>query len=149
MSGLSWPAHGHLMSRRHDQGMKKTTAALAVLLVSAIVPVLGAGAAQADDRDVVRHGSCSGSTDWKIEAGHDDGRIEVESEIDSNRAGQSWRWALRHDGKVAATGRSRTAGRSGSFEVERTLRNTAGSDGFSFRAVNPATGEVCVARVSL
>ncbi|GAA4719874.1 hypothetical protein [Nocardioides conyzicola] len=129
--------------------MKKTTATAAVLLISATLPVLGASAAQANDRDVVRHGSCSGSTDWKIKAGPDDGRIEVESEIDSNRAGQTWAWTLRHDGKVAAQGRSKTAGRSGSFEVERTTRNTAGADTFRFRAVNRASGEVCVARVSL
>ena len=63
--------------------------------------------------------------------------------------GQTWAWTLRHDGKVAAQGRSKTAGRSGSFEVERKTRNTAGADAFRFRAVNRASGEVCVARVSL
>lgn len=128
--------------------MKKTTAT-AVLLIATAVPVLGADAAHASDRDVIRHGSCSGSTDWKIKAKPDDGRLEVEAEIDSNRAGQTWAWTLRHDGKVAAQGRSRTAGRSGSFEVERKTRNTAGADAFKFRAVNRASGEVCVARVSL
>jgi hypothetical protein len=137
------------MWRQHDRDMLKTTATAAVLLVSAALPVLGAGPAQANDRDVVRHGSCSGSTDWKIKAKHDDGRIEVESEIDSNRNGQTWRWALRHDGKLAARGRATTHRPSGSFEIERELRNTAGSDAFSFRAVNPRTGEVCVARVRL
>jgi len=127
----------------------KTIATATALLAALPLSVLVATPAHANDREVVRHGSCSGSTDWKIKAKPDDGRLEVESEIDSNRAGQTWRWALRHDGQVAATGRSRTAGRSGSFEVERKLRNTAGSDGFSFRAVNAATGEVCVARVRL
>jgi hypothetical protein len=129
--------------------MKKIPATAAVLLVAAALPVLGAGAAHANDRDVVRHGPCSGSTDWKIKAHLDDGRIEVESEIDSNRSGQVWAWALRHDGRPAAQGRSRTSGRSGSFEVERKTRNSAGTDAFKFRAVNRATGEVCVARVSL
>ena len=130
--------------------MKKNPAA-AALIVAVTLPVLGAGAAHAggDDREVIRHGSCSGSTDWKIKAKPDDGRIEVESEIDSNRAGQTWAWTLRHDGKVAAQGRSKTTGRSGSFEVERKTRNTAGADAFKFRAVNRASGEVCVARVSL
>jgi hypothetical protein len=129
--------------------MKKTTATAAVLLIAATLPVLGAGAAQANDREVTRHGSCTGSTDWKIKAKPDDGRIEVESEIDSNRNGQEWRWALRHDGKVAARGRSTTHRPSGSFEVERTTRNSSGTDTFRFRAVNRGTGEVCVARVRL
>ena len=32
--------------------------------------------------------------DFKVET--DDGRLEVEGEIDSDVAGQRWRWALRH-----------------------------------------------------
>lgn len=127
--------------------MKKIPA-VAVLLAATTLPVLGAVPAQAgDDREVIRHGSCSGSTDWKMKAKADDGRIEVESEIDSNRPGQVWHWTLRHDGNVAADGRSTTRGRSGSFEVERKTGNGAGADAFRFRAVNRASGEVCVARV--
>jgi hypothetical protein len=131
--------------------MKKmsTSAAVAALLIGATLPVLGAGAAQAGDREVVRSGSCSGSTDWKIKAKPDDGRIEVESEIDSNRNGQTWTWTLKHDGNVASHGRSTTRGPSGSFEVERRTSNSAGSDSFTFRAKNAGSGEVCVARVSL
>jgi hypothetical protein len=129
--------------------MTKIPAAAAVLLIAATLPIVGAGAAQADDREVVRHGTCSGTTHWKMKAKPDDGRIEVESEIDSNRNRQVWRWTLRHDGKVAARGRSTTHRPSGSFEVERRTRNTPGSDAFTFRAVNRATGEVCVARVRI
>jgi hypothetical protein len=130
--------------------MKTIAIAIATALIATTtLAVLGASPAQAgdDDREVIRHGSCSGSTDWKIKAKADDGRIEVESEIDSNRTGQVWRWTLRHDGNVAADGRSTTRGRSGSFEVERKARNGAGADAFRFRAVNRASGEVCVARV--
>jgi len=121
-----------------------TTAAL--LAVPTFVLVSVAPAQAGDDRQ--RSGSCSGSTAWKIKAGPDDGRMEVEAEIDSNRTGQTWRWTLRHDGRVAARGTSVTRGPSGSFEVERRTPNTAGADSFAFRAVNRATGEVCVARVS-
>jgi hypothetical protein len=126
-----------------------TSTTVAVLLIGATLPVLGAGAAQAAGGDVVRRGSCTGSTDWKIKAKPDDGRIEVESEIDSNRNGQVWRWRLKHDGDVAAHGRSTTHRPSGSFEVSRRTADSAGSDSFRFRAVNRASGEVCVARVSL
>ena len=128
--------------------MKKTPAT-AALIATLALPLLGAVPAHADDddREVIRHGSCSGATDWKMKAQADDGRIEVESEIDSNRAGQTWHWVLRHEGKLVDRGRSATAGRSGSFEVERKARNSAGADSFTFRAVNRASGEVCVARV--
>ena len=128
--------------------MKKTIigASLALLLS---LPLLGSGPAHArGGDDAVRTGSCSGRTDWRIKAGPDDGRMEVEAEIDSNRRGQTWRWVLRHDGQVVARGRSRTAGPSGSFEVERRTSDRAGSDSFRFRAVNVRSGETCVARVS-
>lgn len=129
---------------------KMPTAAIAAVLL--IGPVLVAGPAHAShggSDEVRRSGSCSGSTDWKIKAKPDDGRIEVEAEIDSNRNGQTWRWTLRHDGRVADTGRSTTHRPSGSFSVERRTRNAAGSDSFRFRAVHRATGEVCIARVTL
>ena len=61
-------------------------------------------AALADGDDPVRRGSCSGSTDWKIKVGPEDGRLEVEAEVDSNRSGQTWRWRLVHDGSVSASG---------------------------------------------
>lgn len=124
----------------------------AVTLLAATLPLAAAGTAQAgggDDGRVIRTGSCSGSTDWKMKAKPDDGRIEVEAEIDSNVSGQRWRWVLRHDGGVTARGVARTAGRSGSFSVERRTVDAEGRDAFAFRAVNRATGEVCVARVTL
>ena len=145
------------MRSRHDDLMKTlalTTAALVALPVLAlpvlVLPVSAATPAQAGiggDDDVRRSGSCSGRTDWKIKAKPDDGRIEVEAEIDSNRSGQTWRWTLRHEGRVADTGRSVTRGPSGSFSVERRTGNSAGGDAFTFRAVH--RGETCVARVRL
>ena len=74
--------------------------------------------------------------------------MEVEAEIDSNRTGQTWSWTLRHDGRVADRGTSVTGGPSGSFDVERRTADSTGTDAFKFRAVNRASGEVCVARVS-
>jgi hypothetical protein len=129
---------------------KMSTAVGAALLLATALPVTVAGTAQAAGRgEVIRQGSCTGSTDWKMKAKPDDGRIEVEAEIDSNRRGQVWRWVLRHEGDVAARGTSTTTGRSGSFSIERRTGNAAGSDSFTFRATNTRGGEVCVARVTL
>ena len=127
--------------------MKKMPMSAAALLIATALPAIGAGAAQASDDDTIRRGSCTVSTDWKIKVKPDDGRIEVEAEIDSNRNGQTWRWVLSQDGNVADRGRSVTTGRSGSFSVERRTNNTPGTDSFKFRAVHG--GEVCVARVTL
>ena len=118
--------------------------ALAVLaLVAAAAPVAVAGTATAGDGDVVRRGSCTGSTDWKLKAKYDDGRIEVEGEVDSNRNGQDWRWRMVHNGSLSARGWATTHAPSGSFSVERRMVNLGGTDKIVFRARNPRTGEVC------
>ena len=129
----------------------RRTIATTTLVLAGTLPVVAAGPANAHGGgdDVVRRGSCAGSTDWKIKAKPDDGRIEVEAEIDSNVNGQRWRWVLRHDGSVSARGAARTHAPSGSFSVERRTVNGRGTDSFRFRARNPRTGEVCVARVRL
>jgi len=121
---------------------------VAVLTLATLaVTALSAAPATADDDDVNRNsGSCSGGTDWKIKAKADDGRIEVEAEIDSNKVGQTWAWRFKDNGVVFATGSSTTLGPSGSFEVERKLANKAGTDNFVFRAVH--AGEVCRATVA-
>lgn len=109
--------------------------------------VVAAAPAHAGDGDTQRSGACSGSTNWKIKAGPDDGRMEVEAEIDSNRSGQTWRWTLTRGGRVVDRGMSTTRGASGSFDVDRRTADGPGSDRFVFRAAHRATGEVCVARV--
>ena len=126
--------------------MKTPTRAAVAVLIALAVPVAGVDAAHASGgNDVTRRGSCSGSTNWKIKAKPDNGRIEVESEIDSNHNGQTWHWVLRHDGDVASRGSSTTRAPSGSFSVQRRTGNNAGTDSFRFRATH--AGEVCVARV--
>lgn len=117
--------------------------ALALLAPLLTLTVLPASPAAANDDDVVRRGSCSGATDWKLKAGPEDGRIEVEGEIDSNRVGQVWSWRLVHNGTVAATGTRTTQAPSGSFEVRRVVRDLRGTDTLVFRAVNTRSGEVC------
>ena len=122
--------------------------ALSTTIVGVVLP-LSAAPAHAGSDDVRRSGSCSSGTHWKIKAKPDDGRLEVEAEIDSNRNGQTWRWRLSHDGSAAGHGTSTTKKPSGSFSVERRVDNHAGTDHLRFRAVQPGSGEVCVARLSL
>ena len=125
------------------------TAALTLSAAALGLSALTASPAFAGGDDAVqRSGSCSAGTQWKIKAKADDGRIEVEAEIDSNKVGQSWSWKFKDNGAVFATGTSTTTGPSGSFEVERKPANQAGTDSFVFRAVNPKSGEVCRATVS-
>jgi len=128
--------------------MKTIALAATAALLTVPTTLAGVAPAHAGDDDRLRTGSCSGSATWKIKAGPDDGRMEVEAEVDSNRTGQTWRWTLRHDGAVVDTGGSVTRGPSGSFQVERRPADSAGTDSYTFRAVHRATGQVCVARIS-
>lgn len=122
------------------------TAAAAGLVVAA----LGAPAAASGGGGRVENsGSCSGSADWKLKAKPDNGRIEVEAEVDSNVNGQVWAWKIKHDGNVSASGRSTTRGPSGSFSVNRRIVDTAGTDTITFRAENTRSGEVCRGTVTL
>ena len=119
-------------------------AAVATAVLSlAAPPALGRNN---DDRE--RRGSCSGSTDWKVKVGPEDGRLEVEGEIDSNRRGQTWRWRLYHNGALSAHGLRTTSGSSGSYKVRRTSVDLRGTDRFTLRARNTRNNELCVGTVN-
>ena len=103
--------------------------------------VAGAAPAGAKDGDVIRRGSCSGSTDWKLKLSPEDGRIEVEYEVDSNVAGQTWQVRITKNGNQIFSGSRVTRGASGSFELRRVTSDPAGDDVFRARATH--AGEVC------
>ena len=88
----------------------------------------------------VKRGNCTAATDWKLKAKPRDGRIEVEFEVDSNRAGQRWTYTLRHDRTVKASGTRTTKAPSGSFSVERRLTNAPGVHTIRAKARNTTTG---------
>lgn len=130
-----------------------------VLLTTAIA--LGAGlalapAASADDRDRTT-GTCSASSRWVADLENDDGEIEADFKVKTQRAGDRWRYTLTQNGDVVVTS-TRTAradddddsdddspSRRHVAEVEwdRDRPDTAGTDRFVMSAVNLATGEVC------
>jgi hypothetical protein len=99
--------------------------------------------------DVIRRGSCSGSSDWKLKLSPEDGRIEVEYEVDSNKVGQHWRVKLYENGNRIFRGTKTTQGASGSFTVRTLAKNTAGSDSFRAHARNVASGETCGGSASI
>ncbi len=116
-------------------------AAASVLAASLALTSAPALAGGGDDDRVIRTGSCSGSADWKLKVKTDDGKLEVEGEVDSNRSGQTWAWKLKDNGTVVARGSKTTGGRSGSFDVERKIANKAGTDKVVFKATH--AGQTC------
>lgn len=93
---------------------------------------------------IIRTGSCTGSSDWKLKAKLDNGRIEVEYEVDQNVNGQVWNVKLKDNGTKFWQGQKTTQAPSGSFSVTKRTNNAAGTDTIVGRAVNSNTGEVCV-----
>jgi hypothetical protein len=121
----------------------------AIVAAAALGALLVGGSAMhalARDGDVIRRGACSNASDWKLKLSPENGRVEVEYEVDQNRTGDAWRVRIRHDGDVVFRGTRITHGASGSFEVRILQANRTGDDVFLGRAVNLRTGEVCGGR---
>ncbi len=121
--------------------VRRTAATASVVLAFGALSALPATASGGGG--VEHRGNCSMNADWKLKAKADNGRIEVEAEVDSNKAGQTWTWRILHNGGVSARGTATTQPPSGSFQVRRLLVNAAGTDQIGFRSTNPASGETC------
>jgi hypothetical protein len=120
-------------------------ATVGALTLGLLVPATGAFAKGAEQ---IKTGDCSARSDWKLKAKTDDGAIEVEFEVDSNRVGQTWHVTLLKNGNAFFTGNKVTKAPSGSFEVQRRTPNPAGDDMIKGRAHNGATGETCVGQLN-
>ena len=126
--------------------MKKTLI-VAVATAALASPLMGPGAAHASGDEVRKTKACSEGSRVKLKAKPDDGRLEVEAEVDSNVNGQSWSWRLSRNGDGVAHGTAQTKAPSGSFSIERRTGNAAGTDRLRFRATH--AGEVCVISISI
>ena len=78
----------------------------------------------------------------------DNGRIDVEFEVDSNRVGQTWSVRIADKGVTVFQGTRRTAAPSGSFSVERPVPNRGRRRRLQRRR-NSATGQRCTGSVRL
>jgi hypothetical protein len=125
--------------------LKRIVGTVAVAALSLTPMVLSTSGAEAKGGGVrVRSaGDCTAATNWKLKTKKDDGKLEVEFEVDANRRGQVWTVTLADNGTTFWSGRRTTHGRSGSFEVEKRTANRAGSDTITATASNAKTGETC------
>jgi hypothetical protein len=94
-------------------------------------------------------GTCTAASTSKLKAKHDNGRLEVEFEVDQNRNNRLWTITLSDNGARVFTGSRRTLAPSGSFSITRRIANRVGKDRIVARAVNASTGEVCRATLGI
>jgi hypothetical protein len=121
---------------------------LIAILSLAMLAVTASTAFAKDGRAVIRNGSCSAASDWKLKAKPNDGRLETEFEVDQNRVGKRWRVTLTRNGVTVFSGIRTTVAPSGSFEVRRLLAGPA-SGRIVATAKAMQSGETCRAQLSL
>jgi hypothetical protein len=119
-----------------------------VIAVAALVALLTLGspalAKGGKERDVRVRGQCTGTSTAKLKLSEENGRIEVEFEVDQNRNRVPWRVELRRNGRLVAAGVAVTRAPSGSFEFRRVIANGPGADVIRATATR-ASGELCTA----
>jgi hypothetical protein len=111
-----------------------TTAALTVGLAAPLVVAATPAFASGGGGGVKSSGACTNGGHFELKAKHDDGSIEMEFEVDSNRAGQAWAVRVTDNGAVVVSRHATTAGRSGSFTVRKVIADRPGSDKIHARA---------------
>jgi hypothetical protein len=121
----------------------------AILMSVAMLSVPAGTLARNGAGGVTAVGHCTGASTSKIKLSPDNGRIEVQFEVDQNRNGKLWNVRLIHNGNVFFVGQRRTLAPSGSFELRKFTGNRAGPDTIRGRAHNPVTGETCIATATL
>ena len=121
--------------------MLRRNLVVAALTLTSLVAVAGPVAAK--DGDVVRRGQCTAASTWKLKLSPENGRIEVELQVDQNRNNRLWSIRLSDNGTLAWSGSRYTRAPSGSFTMRRLVANRAGADRIVARAANSRSGEVC------
>lgn len=107
---------------------RRLTATLATTaLVATPLAIATASPAAAADREFRYAGA---EIDFDVEK--DDGRFEVDVEIDDAKPGSRWLVVLRHDGQRFHKAVHR-ADRDGEIDIDKDRRNTRGADTFKLR----------------
>jgi hypothetical protein len=108
--------------------MRRTTATIgAAALVATPLTLLTAAPASAAEKEFG-----IGGADIHFEVEKDDGRFEVELDIDDARPGSRWRVTLWHDGQRFHR-KVHRADDDGEVEIDKDRRNTRGKDVFKVR----------------
>jgi hypothetical protein len=130
-----------------QKGMRLILAGLVAATILAVTPA--AFASSGKGGGVQKSGMCSANSTWTLKAKPDNGRLEVEFEVDQNVSGDTWNVRLKDNGTVFFKGTRVTQPPSGSFTVHRRTANQAGTDLIVGRAANQRTGEVCRGALSI
>ena len=127
--------------------MRKLSTLWIAAALAVVAAAVAAPAALAKDGDVRVRGTCTKASSVKLKLSEEDGRIEVELEVDQNRSGVRWTVAFKQNGKPLARRTAVTRPPSGSFELRLLAPNLPGRDVIAAKATSPA-GEVCTVKAA-
>jgi DUF4097 and DUF4098 domain-containing protein YvlB len=126
--------------------MKAITRTLAAVLAVGVIAPLPAALAKSPRVTVA--GKCTGKSTAKLKLKPDNGKIEVEFEVDQNKNNVTWKYSLTRAGVTLASGSKVTKAPSGSFTARKLVSDAAGPDTITARATRK-NGEICTARATL
>ena len=127
--------------------MTKWGVGIMVALLGLAIALVAVPAGIAKNGDIRVRGTCTKASTSKLKLSEEDGRIEVEFEVDQNRNGVRWNVVIGQNGNQLVRMTRVTKAPSGSFEARVVAPNTSGKDTFKARAMSPS-GEVCTAQAS-
>ncbi|HZC73333.1 MAG TPA: hypothetical protein VE442_21740 [Jatrophihabitans sp.] len=105
-----------------------TTAVVVASLGASAILAAAPAEAQGGGGGVQNSGACTSHGTWKLKAKPDNGRIQIEFEVDVNRVGQTWHVRITDNKHVVVSRDATTKAPSGSFTVSPRTRNRAGTD---------------------
>jgi hypothetical protein len=111
-----------------------TTAALTAGLTAPLLVAATPAFASGGGGGVSSSGACTNGGHFELKAKHDDSAIELEYQVDSNRAGQVWAVRITDNGAIVVSRHATTAGPSGSFTVRKVIADRPGPDKIRARA---------------
>jgi hypothetical protein len=123
---------------------------LATLVAAALVVGITATAGSAASKVVTRSGVCRGPghSTWLLTLKIDNGRTEVDSEVNHSRNGQVWKFVFKDNLVVFARAKV-VAGSPGNdpgqASATRYVVPVAGANHIMVRSTDYATGQLCVA----
>ena len=126
--------------------MSKRSMLTTVASVTALALLALGSPAFAKDGDILVRGTCTAKSASKLKLSAENGRIEVEFEVDQNRNGVPWTVVLTRNGTRVAQLKRVTKAPSGSFEARKLITNAEGAD--VVKATAHRAGETCSARAS-
>ncbi|HVH01293.1 MAG TPA: hypothetical protein VM844_11040 [Miltoncostaeaceae bacterium] len=109
----------------------------------------GGGNGGGNARDVRVSGTCTLRSTAKLKLSPEDGRVEVEFEVDENRNGKTWNVVMNRNGNRVVSRKAVTRAPSGSFEARAVIAAGAPKTTVTAVARRAATREVCRATATL